>query len=252
MFFDARSFPGYGELSGNRLDDLRPGDRLPDSVGESKRFHADWALWKAAEAARSLPGRRRGVPVSQAGTPNVPRCPCAISVTSSTSTRAASTCGFPHHEDERAQSNTLTGHEVVGHWVHGEHLLFEGRKMAKSTGNVVLLADLAARGLDPLALRLAFLDHRYRQQLNLSWDTLEGADKTLRRWREQVAGLGMRAEQPDVAAACGCRGAAFDSDLDTPAAVRELRALEKDPGVAPARNSRHSRTWTSCRAGPGA
>ncbi len=54
---------------------------------------------------------------------------------------------FPHHEDERAQSNTLAGHEVVRRWVHGEHLLFEGRKMAKSTGNVVLLADLAGRGL---------------------------------------------------------------------------------------------------------
>ena len=80
---------------------------------------------------------------------------------------------FPHHEDERAQSNTVTGHEVVRHWVHGEHLLFEGRKMAKSTGNVVLLADLADRGLDPLALRLAFLEHRYRQQMNLTWDTLE-------------------------------------------------------------------------------
>ena len=53
---------------------------------------------------------------------------------------------FPHHEDERAQSNTVTGHEVVRRWVHGEHLLFEGRKMAKSTGNVVLLRDLTARG----------------------------------------------------------------------------------------------------------
>ena len=59
--------------------------------------------------------------------------------------------------------------------------------MAKSTGNVVLLSDLTARGLDPLALRLAFLEHRYRQQMNLSWDTLEAADKTLRRWRERVA-----------------------------------------------------------------
>ena len=94
---------------------------------------------------------------------------------------------FPHHEDERAQSNAVTGHEVVRHWVHGEHLLFEGRKMAKSTGNVVLLGDLAERGLDPLALRLAFLEHRYRQQMNLTWDTLEAADATLRRWRERVA-----------------------------------------------------------------
>ena len=64
---------------------------------------------------------------------------------------------FPHHEDERAQSDSAAGHEVVRHWVHGEHLLFDGRKMAKSTGNVVLLRDVVGRGLDPLAVRLAFL-----------------------------------------------------------------------------------------------
>ena len=94
---------------------------------------------------------------------------------------------FPHHEDERAQSNSLVGHDVVRHWVHGEHVLFEGRKMAKSSGNVVLLADVAERGLDPLAVRLAFLEHRYRQQLNLTWQTLEAADATVRRWRDRVA-----------------------------------------------------------------
>ena len=94
---------------------------------------------------------------------------------------------FPHHEDERAQSNCVTGNEVVQHWVHGEHLLFEGRKMSKSTGNVVLVSDVIARGLDPLALRLAFMSNRYRQQLNLTWDSLAAADTTIRRWRERVA-----------------------------------------------------------------
>ena len=140
---------------------------------------------------------------------------------------------FPHHEDERAQSNTLTGHEVVQRWVHGEHLLFEGRKMAKSTGNVVLLTDLAGHGLDPLALRLAFLEHRYRQQMNLTWDTLEGADKTLRRWREQVAAWACEPSAAMSRRHVDAVVAAFDSDLDTPAAMRELRALEKDPDVAP-------------------
>lgn len=57
---------------------------------------------------------------------------------------------FPHHEDERAQSNSITGREVVRHWVHAEHLLFEGRKMSKSSGNVVLVSDVIDRGLDPL------------------------------------------------------------------------------------------------------
>ena len=103
---------------------------------------------------------------------------------------------FPHHEDERAQSDCAVGHEVVRHWVHGEHLLFEGRKMAKSTGNVVLVTDVVERGFDPLALRLAFLSSRYRQQANLSWDSIAAAQKTLDRWRASVAAW---AEEPSAA-----------------------------------------------------
>jgi cysteinyl-tRNA synthetase len=127
----------------------------------------------------------------------------------------------------------MTGHEVVRHWVHGEHLLFDGRKMAKSTGNVVLMSDLTDRGLDPLALRLAFLEHRYRQQMNLTWDTLSAADRTLRRWRELVAEWACLPSKPMRPEVTSQIAAAFDDDLDTPAALRALRQLEKDPQIPP-------------------
>jgi cysteinyl-tRNA synthetase len=140
---------------------------------------------------------------------------------------------FPHHEDERAQANSLAGHEVVRHWVHGEHVLFEGRKMAKATGNVVLLSDLTDRGLDPLAARLAFLDHRYRQQLNLTWDTLAAADAALWRWREQVADWANEPSEPMAADYSARISAALDDDLDTPAALRAVRELARDPQVPP-------------------
>jgi cysteinyl-tRNA synthetase len=117
--------------------------------------------------------------------------------------------------------------------VHGEHLLFDGRKMAKSTGNVVLLSGLAERGLDPLALRLAFLEHRYRHQMDLTWDTLDAADRTLRRWRELVAEWARSPSGPMRVEATAQVSAAFDDDLDTPAALRALRGLEKDPGIPP-------------------
>ena len=69
VFFDARSFTSYGEISGNRLDDLRPGHRVdPDNAG-NKRFHADWALWKGTvRRSRDGVGRARGVRASPAGT----------------------------------------------------------------------------------------------------------------------------------------------------------------------------------------
>ncbi len=206
VYFDARSFPSYGELSGNRLAELRAGaargaGEAGRGGGAGKRFHADWALWKIGDVIDIHTG---GIDLR-----------------------------FPHHEDERAQSDSVTGHEVVRHWVHGEHLLFDGRKMAKSAQNVVLVADLADRGLDPLALRLAFLEHRYRQQMNLTWDRLNAADRTLRRWRELVAEWACSPSKPVHGPVAAQIAAAFDDDLDTPAALRSLRQLEKDQDVPP-------------------
>jgi cysteinyl-tRNA synthetase len=233
VYFDARSFASYGELSGNRLERLRPGHRSGGAVDPDKRFHADWALWKAAPAGRDL-----SWPAPWGtGFPGWHTECSAMSLHYLGDVIDIHTGGidlrFPHHEDERAQSNTVTGHEVVRRWVHGEHLLFEGRKMAKSTGNVVLLAELAGRGLDPLALRLAFLEQRYRQQMNLTWDALAAADRTVRRWRERVADWARSPSKAMCAEYVNQFTAAFDDDLDTPAALRVLRALEKDDGIPP-------------------
>jgi cysteinyl-tRNA synthetase len=233
VLFDARSFRGYGELSGNRLTDLQPGYRSGGSVDASKRFHADWALWKPAA------GRTELVWPTPWGTgfPGWHTECSAMSLHYLGEHIDIHTGGidlrFPHHENERAQSNAVTGHDVVRQWVHGEHLLFEGRKMAKSTGNVVLPSELTARGLDPLALRLAFLEHRYRQQMNLGWDTLEAADKTLRRWRERVASWACSPSAVMPSRYTDAVTAAFDNDLDTPTGLRTLRALERDESVPP-------------------
>jgi cysteinyl-tRNA synthetase len=233
VYFDARSFPGYGELSGNRLGDLQPGYRSGGSVAAGKRFHADWALWKAAAGRTELTWQ---APWGE-GFPGWHTECSAMSLHYLGEHIDVHTGGidlrFPHHENERAQSAAVTGHEVVRQWVHGEHLLFEGRKMAKSTQNVVLLSDLAARGIDPLALRLAFLEHRYRQQMNLSWDTLEAADKTLRRWRERVASWARSPSAAMPRSYADAVTAAFEDDLDTPAGLRALRALERDDAVPP-------------------
>lgn len=230
VFFDAASFPGYGEISGNRLDRLRPGHRV-EGVDPRKRFHADWALWKPSdrEMAWETPWGR--------GFPGWHIECSAMSLRFLGEHVDVHTGGidlrFPHHEDERAQSDAAAGHEVVGHWVHGEHLLFDGRKMAKSTGNVVLLSDVTAAGLDPLAVRLALLEHRHRRQMNLTWDTLRAADQTLRRWRSRVAGWAESPSRPMPVERVSRIEAAFDDDLDTPLALRLLRELELDDSATP-------------------
>lgn len=234
VYFDARSFPGYGALSGNRLSQLRPGHGASgESTAVGKRFHADWALWKVVPADRELVWDSpwgRGFPGWHI------EC-SAMSLHELGETIDVHTGGidlrFPHHEDERAQSEAAVGHPVVRHWVHGEHLLFAGRKMAKSSANVVLLADVVDRGLDPLALRLAFLQTRYRQQVTLGWETLAAADALLRRWRTRVAEWAESPSAPLATAYAERVRAGFDDDLDTPAALGVLRELEHDATVAP-------------------
>lgn len=230
VFFDAHSAPGYGALSGNRLDALAPGHRVV-GVDPAKRFHADWVLWRRA-------GRRRQLVWDSPWGRGFPgwHVECSAMSLHHLAGRVDVHTGgidlrFPHHEDERAQSDAAAGHEVVRRWVHAEHLLFDGRKMAKSSGNVVLLDDVVGRGHDPLALRLAFCEHHYRQQLNLTWDTVAAADRTLRRWRARVAEWAQAPGAPPPRGWVEPAYAALDADLDTAAVVRLLRRAERDPGL---------------------
>ena len=127
VYFGARSFPGYGELSGNSLSQLRPGHRSGGATDPRKRFHADWALWKGAPEGRELTW---AAPWGT-GFPGWPTECSAMSMHDLGDVIDIHAGGidlrFPHHEDERAQSDSVAGHEVVRHWAHGEHLLFEGR-----------------------------------------------------------------------------------------------------------------------------
>jgi cysteinyl-tRNA synthetase len=226
VYFDSKSFPEYGQLSGNRLDALKPGYRYEYTDDGGKRFHADWALWKAA-------GDRHEMIWDSPWGPGFPGWHIECSAMSLHFLKHVNVhvggidLRFPHHENERAQSNSISGHESVDHWVHGEHLLFEGRKMSKSTGNVVLLANVIERGFDPLAIRLTFLENRYRSQMDLTWDAISAAHSTLRRWRHLVS------ENPEMHPVLIDEiHRALNFDLDTPRAIQLLRAIEKDPAIA--------------------
>jgi cysteinyl-tRNA synthetase len=227
VYFDAQSFPTYGAISGNRLDSLKPGHRYEYSEDGAKRFHADWALWKLARDRTEMIWP---TPWGD-GYPGWHIECSAMSIEYLGKKIDLHVGGidlrFPHHENERAQSNALTGTETVTHWIHGEHLLFEGRKMSKSAGNVLLLQDIVDRGLDPLAARLAFLENRYRSQMDLTWASLDAAHVTLRRWRMLV-----QSGAPNTALIADEEFlAAVYTDLDTPRALQRLRAVEKSPAL---------------------
>jgi cysteinyl-tRNA synthetase len=232
VFFDAKSFPSYGQISGNKLDELQPGYRFEGKADPDKKFHADWALWKhAGENRTQLTWETpwgRGYPGWHI------EC-SAMSIKFLGNKIDIHTGGidlrFPHHEDERAQSNSSTSTEVVNHWIHGEHLLFEGRKMSKSSGNVLLVSDVLAKGLDPLAIRLSLLEHRYRSQMDLTWNSISASHKNLNRIREKMQEWAKSSGSVDKNYLAQFESA-LNEDLDTNKVLQLLRTLEKDESVS--------------------
>jgi cysteinyl-tRNA synthetase len=232
VFFDAKSFPSYGQISGNKLDELQPGYRFEGKSDPDKKFHADWALWKhAGENRTQLTWETpwgRGYPGWHI------EC-SAMSLKFLGNKIDIHTGGidlrFPHLEDERAQSNASANTEVVNHWIHGEHLLFEGRKMSKSSGNVLLVSDVIAKSLDPLAIRLSLLEHRYRSQMDLTWNSISASHKNLNRMRERMQEWSKTRGNPDKNYLTQFE-LALNEDLDTNKVLQLLRTLEKDETVA--------------------
>lgn len=223
VYFSAQKFASYGAISGNKLDSLKPGHRYEYSEDGAKRFHADWALWKAA-------GDRTEMVWESPWGKGFPgwHIECSAMSLELLDGHVDIHVGgidlrFPHHENERAQSNALINTEAVDLWVHGEHLLFEGKKMSKSSGNVVVLKDVIERGIDPLAIRLCFLENKYRSQMDLTWSSIEAAHETLKRWRMKMSQWGSENTlqiDPEIESA-------FNTDLDTPRVIMRLREIEK-------------------------
>jgi cysteinyl-tRNA synthetase len=147
---------------------------------------------------------------------------------------------FPHHENEIAQSEGCLGHRWVNTWVHGEFLMVEGQKMAKSQGNFFTLRDLVAKGVDPIALRYAIQSNHYRKVLNFSFEGLRAAENSLKRiraFRKRMEGNGEAGGGPWKATASAvlrleqAREAfwvAMADDLNAPEALAAIFTLISD------------------------
>src|SRR5438309_5788784 len=231
VYYDIASFPAYGKLSRNSTERLMAGHRgEPDP---RKRHPGDFTLWKSAGA------HRMQVWPSPWG-PGYPgwHIECSAMSMALLGERFDIHTGgadnvFPHHEAEIAQSEGVTGHRVVNHWVHGQLLFLSGTRMAKSAGNFFRITELEEQGHDPLAFRYLALQAKYRAPLNFSPDGLAGAGRALAQLRERVAEW--RAGPDGPRGAFGDRFlAAINDDLDLPAAmalVSELVRSDLAPGA---------------------
>jgi cysteinyl-tRNA synthetase len=181
VYYAISSYPKYGEISGNPLDELMPGARL--EVNPDKRDPRDFALWVTDPkhlmrwespwgvgypywhvecSAMAMKYLGESIDIHTGGEDNI----------------------FPHHECERAQSEGATGKPFVKYWLHARFLLVDGRKMSKSLGNFYTLRDLVEKGYDPVAIRYELLDTHYRQPLNFTLDGVTAAAESIRRLRD--------------------------------------------------------------------
>ena len=186
VYYDVSEFPGYGQLSGQRLEQMRAGHRV--DVESDKHDPEDFALWKLAE-----PGRVMKWPSPWGdGFPGWHIECSAMSMKYLGERFDIHTGGidlkFPHHEDEIAQSEGVTGHPVVSVWLHGEFLTLADAKMAKSAGNVIRVSDLPDKGFEPLAFRYLALTAHYRSKLDFTEEAMHAAASGLRRLRRAAGG----------------------------------------------------------------
>ncbi|MFA5871952.1 MAG: cysteine--tRNA ligase [Parcubacteria group bacterium] len=223
VFFDVTSFPDYGKLSGNTLDNLKVGARLEEHP--DKLHPWDFALWLKADPKHIL---QWDSPWSR-GYPGWHIECSAMATEYLGDTLDIHTGGedniFPHHEAEIAQTECATGKKFVNYWVHTRHLLVEGEKMSKSKGNFYTLRDIEEKGFDPMHLRLFYLSSHYRKHADFSWKALEQAKANFERiaeWRNKLQAIARIDEKCTSLKIIEKFKSAMNDDLNTPLALTHL------------------------------
>ena len=190
VYFDVAKFDSYGALAKLDLEKLKAGARI--EVDTSKRNPQDFALWftKSKFENQELQWDSpwgRGYPGWH--------IECSAMSLKHLSDQFDIHCGgidhIPvHHTNEIAQTEAATGKSPwVNYWMHGEFLLMNNAKMAKSAGGFLKLGDVVERGIDPIAYKFFCLSAHYRAQLNFSWEALEQADSSIRKLKRTVLAL---------------------------------------------------------------
>lgn len=211
VYFDVSKFPSFGSVSNYSREKMielarERGGNVDDP---NKRDPLDFVLWQPSAADEPSwetmwgPGRPgwhiecSALALRELGT--------TIDLHG-----GGSDLIFPHHECERAQSEAATGEPFVRHWLHGPMVYMDGKKMSKSLGNLVFV-DKLRETYDPRAIRLAIIEHHYRE--NWSWDDelMPRSVERLERWQSAAGGL--------TTSVIDCVREALDDDLDTRAAV---------------------------------
>lgn len=228
VLYAVARFPGYGRLSGKRLEDLRSGARV--EVDPSKRDPLDFVLWKQAKPGEPAWDSPWGL-----GRPGW-HIECSAMSKALLGEHFDIHGGgmdlkFPHHENEIAQSCGASGHEFVNLWMHNGFLTVDDTKMSKSLGNFFTIREVLPRLRHPEVLRAFLLLSHYRGPINYSTVQLQQADASLTRLYTALRGVPTAAAQHRGAASAAFE-ASMDDDFNTPEAFAVLQGLARDINAA--------------------
>ncbi len=238
IYFSIAKFPGYGKLSHTDFSGIRTGARV-DTDRYDKENARDFALWKAPK-----PGEPSWNTEIGPGRPGW-HIECSVMAMKYLGETLDIHAGgidltFPHHENEIAQSEALTGKPFARFWLHSEHLIVEGQTMSKSLGNFFTLRDLLDQGFKPEAVRYLLASVPYRKKLNFTMDSLRAADSAIERlrnldWRlknEKFAEGANEQMLGRIADAVRVFDSALDDDLNTAEALAAAFEFVRDANSA--------------------
>jgi cysteinyl-tRNA synthetase len=182
VYFSVRKFKEYGKLSKRSIDELLAGARI--EPGEKKKDPLDFTLWKSAKAGEPYWESPWGK-----GRPGWHTECCAMIFKHLGETIDIHGGGldltFPHHENEIAQAEALTGKPFARYWIHNGLVTVNGQKMSKSLGNYITLKEIYSK-YEPDILRLLVLSVHYRSPLDFSWDKMEETKKAYERLKNAI------------------------------------------------------------------
>ena len=242
VYYRTRKFPGYGKLSGQNIDDLEAGARI--QVGDIKEDPLDFALWKARKSEDEIAWES---PWGM-GRPGW-HIECSAMSKKYLGTTIDLHAGgedlqFPHHENEIAQSEGLSGQTFSRYWMHNGFITVNNEKMSKSAGNFFLVRDIL-KEYDGEVLRFFLLSAQYRGPVNFSRELMEQAKAGLERMRNCKASLkhmintqtgAMTEDEAKKLEALGVHKEHFiafmDDDLNTADAISAIFELVKDINTA--------------------
>jgi cysteinyl-tRNA synthetase len=178
VYYAVQNFGEYGKLSGRKLEDMQAGAservNVEDAEYQKKKYPFDFALWKAAK-----PGEPAWESPWGKGRPGW-HIECSAMVRDRLGDTIDIHAGgadliFPHHENEIAQSEAVTGKPLANYWLHNGMVKVDGEKMSKSLGNFITIRQLLDRGVDPMAVRLFVMMAQYRKPIDFTDDAIAAA-----------------------------------------------------------------------------